>query len=136
MSIRPADDILQEPYWKHLAEGRLALQRCTQCGTFRHPPSEICHRCHSFGVEWTEVSGKGSLYSFTVARHSVHASLDAKVPYAIALVQLDEGPRIVSGIPGALAKDLRIGMRLACRVTPVSDGFALPYFHPVSEEST
>ncbi len=135
MSIRPTDEILAEPFWKHLAEGRLALQRCVKCGTFRHPPSEICHKCMSFELEWAEVSGKGNLYSFTVARHSVHTSLDAQVPYVIALVELDEGVRIVSGIPGATAKDLRIGMRLVCTVTPVSAGFALPYFVAATDDA-
>ena len=135
MHIRPADEILQEPFWRHLAQGALAIQHCSRCGAFQHPPSEICDKCMSFELGWAQVSGAGRLYSFTVARHSVHSSLDAVVPYVIALVELDEGVRIVSGIVGAQAKELRLGMRLHCIVKPVSEGFALPYFAPVPEGS-
>ena len=133
MSIRPTDEILQEPFWKGLAQGSLLIQRCRDCGTFRHPPSPICYKCASFELEWVPVSGKARLYSFTVARHSVHASLDPKVPYVIALVDLDEGVRMVSGIRAIMAKDLHIGMRLVCSIEKMSADFALPYFVPASD---
>ena len=136
MSIRPNDEILQEPFWKALAQGQLRMQRCCECGTFRHPPSPICHKCASFEMEWTPLGGGARLYSFTVARQSVHTSLDAKMPYDIALVDLDEGVRMVSSISGIAASDLRIGMRLKCSIEKVSADFALPYFVPEPETKT
>ena len=135
MSIRPTDEILQEPFWKGLAEGRLLVQRCGQCGTYRHPPNPICFKCRSFAHEFMPVSGKGHVYSFTVARHSVNASLDSQVPYIIALVDLDEGVRMVSAIHRANATDVRIGLRVVCVIEPISSGFALPFFVPASEDA-
>jgi uncharacterized OB-fold protein len=135
MIIRPDDETLGEPFWRGLAEGRLTALRCSACGAWRHPPAPICHACASFESEWAPLSGRARLYSYTVARHPVHATLQAQVPYVIALVELAEGIRMVSSVRGVEPAGLRIGMGLRCVIEPVSPDFALPYFHPAPDDA-
>lgn len=129
--IRPGDEFLDQPYWRHLAEGTLHLNTCEDCGAAHHPPSPICPKCRSFNVGWKPASGKATLNSFAVARHPVHPSLKDQVPYTITLVDLEEGVRLVSGIPFGMEVDLKIGMPLECKVVKIDERFALPYFLPV-----
>ncbi len=75
--IRPPDAALAEPYWQSLRSGVLAIQRCTACGRYRHPPSPICPHCRSFDHEWAAVSGRATLHTFTVVHHPVHPILTA-----------------------------------------------------------
>ena len=129
--IRPADRYLDQPYWQHLAKGTLHLNCCNDCGGAHHPPSPICPTCRSFNTGWKPASGKATLASYAIARHSVHPSLGEKVPYIITLVDLEEGVRLVSGIPEGMEVDLHVGMALECKVVQFDDRFALPYFVPV-----
>ena len=80
--------------------GELAVQKCEACGTLQHPPEEICHVCGSMAFTTTVLPGTGTVYSFTVVHHSVHAALDAAVPYAVVLVSLDAAPdlRVVGNL--------------------------------------
>lgn len=128
--IRPADTYLDQPYWRHLASGTLHLNCCNDCGGAHHPPSPICPSCRSFNTGWKPAIGKGTLASYAVARHPVHPSLGDKVPYIITLVDLEEGVRLVSGIPEGMEVELHVGMALECKVVRFDDRFALPYFLP------
>ncbi|MBF9032674.1 nucleic acid-binding protein [Rhodobacterales bacterium HKCCE2091] len=130
--IRPSDEYLDQPFWKHLAAGTLHLNCCNDCGGAHHPPSPICPRCRSFDTGWKPASGRGTLKSFAVAEHPVHPMLADQVPYVITLVDLEEGVRMVSGIPKGTEAALEIGMALQCRVVRFDDRFALPYFLPVA----
>jgi uncharacterized OB-fold protein len=134
MNIRPGKEFLSQPYWRHLAEGTLHLNSCNDCGASHHPPSPLCPSCHSFNTGWKPASGKGVLNSFTVVRHSVHGSLNEDVPYIITLVDLEEGVRLVSGIPAGMDVELKVGMAMQCKVIKFDDEFALPYFIPVEEQ--
>jgi uncharacterized OB-fold protein len=129
--IRPSDEWLNEPFWTHLAKGRLHLNGCEDCGGTHHPPSPICPTCRSFNTGWKPASGFGVLKSFTEVRHAVHGLLASQVPYIVTLVELDEGVRFVSGVPEGVKVSLRVGMRMQCTVVRFDDRFALPYFLPV-----
>lgn len=131
--VRPADEMLDLPFWRHLAAGQLHLNRCTSCGTFRHPPGPCCPKCRAIGNDWAPVSGRATLQSFTTVRHPVHTRLTEAVPYVITLVRLEEGPRMVSGIPLGRTYRLEVGMPLQCEVIRFDDRFALPYFIPSQE---
>jgi uncharacterized protein len=133
MHIRPSDDVLQEPFWQGLAAGKLLIQRCTACGTWRHPPSPICARCRSFDAEWVPASGCATLYSFTVVHRAVHAAVEPWVPYVVAVVELVEGVRLVSRLVEVMPAAVRIGMALRCVIEPISAGFALPLFRPETD---
>ena len=128
--IRPADEILDQPFWRHLADGVLHLNCCLDCGGAHHPPSPICPTCRSFNTGWRPAIGRATLKSFAVAHHAVHPMLGSKVPYTITLVELEEGVRMVRGLPMGQTTALRIGMPLRCQVVRFDARFALPYFLP------
>lgn len=128
--IRPSADALAEPFWRSILDGKLRIQRCARCGRFRHPPQPICAACSSFEDEWVEVSGRATLYSFTIVHHPVHPAVESWVPYATGLVELDEGVRMVSLVKGVPLDEVRIGMRLKMVFSDVAPDFALPVFEP------
>src|SRR6266851_1235156 len=103
---------LTEPYWAGCKNGQLTLQRCAGCGAFRHPPAPICHVCRSDATEWVAVSGRGTVYTYTVVHHPVHPKLQEAIPYNVVLVALEDAPgvRVVSNVIDAGPEDLRIGL--------------------------
>ena len=130
MYIKPTDDHLTKPFWKHLADGRLCLERCVSCKTFRHPPSPICPKCHSFDSEWVEPQGDATLYSFTIVRHPVHPAVESWVPYAVGLATLPEGVRMVGRIDVPDPSLIRIGMALKVELLKLAPDFSLPVYKP------
>jgi uncharacterized OB-fold protein len=101
----PAHDAVSEPYWNAAREGKLSLQRCTNCGRIRHYPRVMCDACWSFGVEWVTVAGHGEIYSWTVAHHAFSPDVAADIPYVLATVTLAEGVRIIGRLtPGMQAR--------------------------------
>ena len=131
MAIVPAMTDLTRPYWEAAREGRLVVQECRGCGQIRHPPLPACPRCHGKDQGWREVSGGGTVYSRTVVRHPTHVALADQVPYVVALVELAEGPRLVTGITGCAPEDVTVGMRVQVTFREVAGGVVLPYFRPV-----
>jgi uncharacterized OB-fold protein len=131
--IRPAEEILEQPYWRHLAAGALHLNRCDACSAFRHPPGPVCPKCRTIGNSWAPVSGRAKLHSFTTIYHPVHPILSSVVPYVVTLVDLEEGVRMVSGIPYGWDIELAVGMQLHCEVVRFDERFALPYFLPIQQ---
>jgi uncharacterized OB-fold protein len=131
MAIIPAATELTRPYWENARDGRLVLQRCNNCRQIWHPPLPACPHCHSTNLGWHQVSGTGTVYTYTVVRHATHAALAGHIPYVIAIVELAEGPRIVTGITGCGPNQVRAGMEVRVRFEPVTDELALPYFEPV-----
>ena len=130
MAIIPAATDLTRPYWENARDGRLVTQRCGHCGQLWHPPLPACPHCHSTDLGWQQVSGTGTVYTYTVVRHATHAALAAHIPYVIAIVELIEGPRIVTGIIGCDCGDVRAGMEVQVRFEAVTDEVTLPYFEP------
>jgi uncharacterized OB-fold protein len=129
--IRPSDEYLDMPYWRHLAGGTLHLNYCEDCGASHHPPSPICPKCRSFNTGWKPATGRATLNTFTEVRHPVHPLLAPVTPYVITLVDLEEGVRLVSGIPHGMKVELSVGMALQCKVVKIDERFSLPYFLPV-----
>ncbi len=97
-----------KPYWDAARAGRLVLQRCVDCRALRFYPRHVCPRCWSADVEWVEVSGRGRVHSFTVIHRPPSPAFAAHVPYVVALVDLEEGPRMMANIVGDDAFDVRI----------------------------
>lgn len=95
-----------QPFWDAAAEGRLLLPRCTACGVFIWYPRDWCPECLSREIEWIEASGRGTIYSHTTVRRGAPPALRDAVPYVVAVVELDEGPRMLTNVvtedPGAL----------------------------------
>jgi uncharacterized OB-fold protein len=92
--------------------GTLAVQRCTACAALQHPPEEVCHQCGATDFQYRAVAPRGTVYSFVVVHYAANPALAGSVPYAVALVSLDEQPevRVVGNIPSIDPAEVRIGM--------------------------
>ncbi len=127
---RPAIN-LDNAFWFDAArEHRLVVQRCLACKTLRHPPGPACPECQSFDWDTVEASGRGTLYSFVVAHHPRHPAFDH--PLLIAVVELDEGTRLITNLTGVTADDLTIGMPLEVEWLDADPELTLPVFRPVA----
>jgi uncharacterized OB-fold protein len=115
-------------WWEEAERGRLALQRCKPCRRLRHPPRPMCDACGSLEWESIAASGRGTLHSFTVIHHPRFPGY--RYPIVVALVDLEEGPRMISNLVGCEPADARIGMRLRAEIQTDPDGFKLPVFRP------
>ena len=102
----------QEQYFSNLAEGRFRIQRCAACGAHQFFPRVLCMHCGAQDLAWTEPSGAGTVYSFSIVRRKPDAGGD----YNVALVDLQEGVRMMSRIDGVAPEGLRIGMPVQARV--------------------
>ena len=89
------------------AAGELRIQRCAECGSLRHPPRPMCPTCHSLRWETVRASGKGTVYSYVVYHHRPPSGLE--VPYAVLLVELEEGTRVVGNLVGADPGSVHVG---------------------------
>ncbi len=116
-------------FWEAASEGRLVAQRCQGCGRLRHPPRPMCPHCHSLEFEVVPLSGRGSLYSYAILHHPQHPAFD--YPLIAALVDLDEGIRLVSNLSGVEAAAIEIGMELEVGFVPTEGDAAVPVFRPV-----
>lgn len=124
--IADADSAL---YWEAAREGRLLVQRCRSCGTHQLYGRAHCRTCRG-EVEWIEASGRGTVYSFTVIRQNHVRPFRDLVPYVVALVDLAEGPRVMTNIVGCEPEAVTVGMAVAARFEPVSDDAGIALFEP------
>src|SRR5579883_965064 len=108
---KPLPEITEEnrPYWESAKAHRLALQRCTNCGKFRLPISTFCPNCLSDATEWTPVSGRGTVYSFVIMHQVYRPAFRAEVPYNVAAIEFEEGPRVYSNIVGCPNDQIKVG---------------------------
>jgi hypothetical protein len=118
------------PYWSALREGRLLLRRCGTCHRHHHYPRPFCPHCWSDDVEWVEATGGASLYTHSTVYVNDLPPFDSQVPYVAAVVELDEGPRLMTRVVDCEPSDLAIGMRLRLRTAPVTDEIAMAVFAP------
>ncbi len=119
-----------EKFWTAAAEGALLVPKCIACErTFWHPRPR-CPHCGSDRVDWIGGSGGGTVHSFTVVRQSGDSYFKTKVPYAVAMIELDEGPRMMSNIVECAIDTLKIGMRVEVVFEPAGEGMAIPMFRP------
>jgi uncharacterized OB-fold protein len=132
--IRPIADDETQFFWDGAAEGRLLILRCDDCGNYVHWPRPICPKCLSFSLSPAEVSGRGTLYSFTVAVQAFHPWFETRVPYVLAVVELEEQRhlKLVSNIVGCREEDVEVGMALEVVFERVDDALTLPMFRPLA----
>jgi uncharacterized OB-fold protein len=112
------------PYWEGARRDQLLLQQCTDCQTFRFFPRYLCTHCGSEKVEWVEVSGRGTVHSFTIVHRAAFPAFQARTPYVVALVDLAEGPRMMTNIIGEDALGVDIGEVVQVVFEPRGDGGA------------
>ncbi len=118
-----------QPFWDACKRGELSLPKCLDCGHLRLP-GPICPQCLSMSAEWTPLSGRGRLYTWTIIRQRYHAGFTAEIPYNVAMVELDEGPRLIANIVSCDNADLTIGMAVEAVFDDVTEDVTLPRFCP------
>jgi uncharacterized OB-fold protein len=118
-------------FWQAARAGRLVYQQCAACGQRQLFPRLLCHRCLATDLRWAEASGRGRVISHTTIHQAAHPAFAAEVPYLYALVELDEGPRVLTNLVQVDPEEVRIGMAVKVRFTRASDEIALPHFEPV-----
>ena len=123
----------EQPFYDACAAGKLVLQRCQSCGHALFYPRTHCDACHNDQLVWEDASGTGTIASYTVVRRGV--SDDFEAPYVIALIDLNEGPRMMSQIVGADPDGLAVGLSVKVDFVAWSDNVILPVFrlHPELE---
>jgi hypothetical protein len=119
-------------WWEAAADHRLVVQRCTACGTTRHPPGPVCPRCRSATSEWATLPGTGHVYTYTVVRQAFIPSLQDKIPYVVIAVELDGagGARLVSNLVDADPGEVTVGMPVEVVWEDMGPELAVPRFRP------
>ncbi len=120
---------LHAPFWDAVGAHRLALQRCDACGAFRFIPSELC-TCGSASSTWTPIAGTGEVFTYTVVHRAPTPAYQADVPYVIAHVTIDEGPRLISNLVDCDPARVHIGMPVRVVYEDVSPDLTLYKFEP------
>jgi uncharacterized OB-fold protein len=118
------------PFWEGCRNGQLLLQRCAACAAWRYPPAPVCPCCASSVAAWTPTSHTGRIHSFVIYHRAFHPAYAAEVPYAVALVELGEGVRMILRIVDCPLEDLMIGVHGEIRFTQLTDEITLPVFAP------
>lgn len=130
---KPTSDT--KPYWDACRRHELVVQRCKDCETYRFYPSAMCTKCFSMNYEWHKVSGKGTVYTWTVVWNPPGPQYADDVPYIPVVVELNEQPGLF--MPGRLLecdpKDVRAGMPVAVVFVDVTEEITLPHWQPVSK---
>jgi hypothetical protein len=126
----PVIDGESQPFWQAAREHRLAIMRCRACAKHFFYPRELCPYCHSADPEWVTASGRGKIYSFTIARRPAGPAFKADVPYVVALVELDEGPRLMTNVVTGDVERIRIGQAVKAVFDAVTDEVTLVKFAP------
>ena len=125
---RPNED--SAPFWEAAFRGELRMQKCADCAHVRFPPALLCARCLSDRAEWVQLSGRGTVYSWIVVHQSQHPAFNADVPYNVAIVELEEGPRLHTNLIGCSNEQIHIGMPVEVAFQKVNDDTALVKFRP------
>lgn len=132
-ALRPLPPALPEfaPFWEGLKQGKLMLPSCEQCGPFFYPRS-ACPTCHRRVSSWVECSGRGKLYSFAIAQVPLHPGFKEPCPYVLAMVELEEGPRLSTNLvevdPDPTRLSIGMPVELVCR--EVTDDVTVALFRP------
>lgn len=118
------------PFWEATKEHRLVLQWCRSCGKVVHYPRELCPFCLSDDLEFRPASGKGEIYALSVHHRAGFGGMEDRVPYVVALIDLEEGVRMMSNVVGRDPGEVKVGMKVRLTWEDLSDGKALPLFEP------
>jgi uncharacterized protein len=126
----PVPDPESAEYWAALRDGRLLVQHCRECGANQLYPRDRCLQCRG-PVDWVESSGRGTVYSYTVIRQNYSRPFRDWIPYVVALIDLEEGPRIMSNVVGVDPDHVHVGMTVKVgRFESVSEEAGIALFEP------
>ncbi len=130
--VLPRIDEESRGWWEALARHELHVQRCRDCGATRLPPRAVCPACLSSATEWVRASGRATVYSFTVTHQNQAPGFRDELPYVLAIVELAEGPRLMTNVVECAPDAVRIGMAVEVVFDDVTPEITLPKFRPTS----
>ena len=119
-----------KPFWDGCQRHELLLQQCDRCHSFWFPPSSMCPDCLSVEWKWTRSCGRGRIHSFVIFQRVYHPGFADDVPYVVAVVELEEGPRLISNIVGCNPQSVQCEMPVELVFENVSREVTLPKFGP------
>ena len=135
--MKPADGKIlprlsaeNKPFWEALRQGRFITTRCGKCAAISFPPRMLCPACFSDQREWVELSGRGVIYAFTRNRIVARAFIK-EAPFVTAMVDLEEGPRILTRIENAAYEELKIGQAVKIGFKALTEEIPFYYFEPI-----
>lgn len=121
-------------WWEGAGRGEIVLQRCTSCGLVQHKPRALCSKCLTATIEHFVASGNGTVHTFTVTHQNAVPPFSGQLPYVLAYVELEEGPRVLTNIVGADPADVHIGQAVIADFSSTSrddgEALAVPRFRP------
>ena len=123
------------PFWQGAREHRLMIPRCNACGMAWFPPSRLCAHCLSADSRWERASGRGTVFSFVVFHRVYNPYFADKVPYVVAVIELEEGPRLLSNVVGIDPESVRCNMPVEVVFDDAGPEVSLPKFTPVSDKN-
>ena len=126
----PTPEADTQAFWDAAREERLLIRRCSACGEPSFYPRPFCPMCWSEDVVWEQASGRASLYTWSVVHRNDLPPFPERVPYVAAVVDLEEGPRMMTNVVDCPFDELRIGMALTVSFRPESDEITVPVFRP------
>lgn len=124
----PRPTALSRPHWDGARAGRLRVQKCLDCGVHVFIPQPCCTSCMGSRLEWVDSTGRGTLYSYTIVHRPQQPAFE--VPYAVAIVQLEEGWHMLSNLIDVDLARIEVGMPLEVVFQEMPDGITLPLFRP------
>jgi uncharacterized OB-fold protein len=127
----PVPSVESRPYWEALKQHRLVMPRCASCGRFWFPPSLLCPHCNARDFAWAEISGRGKVFTFVVFHRVYHPGFADEVPYVVALIELAEGPRMISNVIGVPLDKVVCEMPVRV-VFEDREGATVPLFTPAA----
>jgi uncharacterized protein len=129
--IEPPVSDTSHGFWDATRQRQLVLQFCNSCGKAIHYPRAICPHCHSTDLKFRPASGRGLVYAFSVMHRPGNPTMQARVPYVVALIDLEEGARLMSNVVGCDPSEVKVALPVQVTWEELSDGRALPLFEPI-----
>lgn len=128
----PQPNALTQPYWDGARRHQLMIQRCRDCRTYQHPPLAVCRSCQSFDLDFSEVSGRGTVYSWSVMHSRGNPGFDDRLPFAVVIIELEEQPgvRLVGNFMGD-RRELKVGLPVEVTWEELSDEIHLPQWQMI-----
>lgn len=129
----PHPTALSQPFWDGTKQREIWLQRCGACEAYRFPPLVLCRNCLSEDHQWVPTSGTGTIYSYVIQHRPATPAFIDDLPYVVAIVELDEGPLMLTNIVGCPFEDLDVGMPVMATYVDASPEITLYPFTPTAE---
>ena len=130
MAHLPVMDAESAPFWAGTKQHKLLIRHCNACGRSHFYPRHSCPHCWSDNCEWRPSSGRGRIYSYTVIHHNDVLPFKERLPYIVALIDLEEGVRVTTNIVEGTPEVMHVGMPVEVVYEHVSDEVTLPQFRP------